>query len=141
MSSLFTQDEINDLRSEVITGELPDTVTIYRPPNPATADRKPSGAIDDTYPTKWQTVASAVKCRIDGSRSAGSEKVGAGAVQAVGSYDVSFAWNTVIDETCRFRVTASLYNPTLVGRDFDVKEASMVSWDEQRLVRATKTAL
>ena len=144
MSSLFTQEEIDDIRNEVIgaypdSGELPDTCTIYRPPNPATATRKPSGAIADTYPTDWQTVEAGVKCRVEESRLSGTERAGAGTVQATGFYLVVFDADTVIDATCQIKVTASLYSPLLVGMDLDVKDAPVTSYAVQRVIQATKS--
>jgi hypothetical protein len=130
--------EIRDFRRD--TGQtFPDTWTVYRPPDPATATRKPSGAIDDTYPTQWTVVETNARCRIAESRLSGVERAGAGKPQATASYDVHVLWNAVIDETCRARVTASPNNPQLVGVDFDVKEAPLTTNPAERIIQATRT--
>jgi len=115
-----------------------DTVTIYFPPDPATVTRRNSGAAVSAYPDNW-TPTAGVLCRIVESRLSGNERAGAGKPQSTSFLRVSFPHDTAIDETCRFRVTASKFNEHLVGIDFDVIEVPPGSFNVYRRVLASKT--
>jgi hypothetical protein len=136
MKDLIPPRQIRALR-KVANMALPDRCTIYTPPDPATATRTPGGAIKDTYPTYWQKVER-VACRVTPIQRIGMEGAGAGTVQAIARHAIAFGPSVVIDETCRVRITASKYNPQLIGTDFDVTEAPLSSYNVGRTIQAVK---
>jgi hypothetical protein len=135
---MITLAHIKKLR-RIVAPYFFDTVTIYFPPDPLTVARKPSGAALNTYPTYW-VPTTGVMCRIVESRLSGNEKIGAGKPQSTSFLRVSFPHDTLINETCRFRVTTSKFNPHLVGIDFDILEVPPGSFNVYRRVLATMTA-
>jgi hypothetical protein len=65
--------------------------------------------------------------------------MGAGKHQATSFLRVSFPHDTLIDETCRFRVTASKLNTHLIGLDYDIIEVPPSSFNVYRRALASKT--
>jgi hypothetical protein len=124
---------------DVRAAGLSDRASVMRPPDPATAQRKPSGAILDTYPDYWILVRANAPCKINLPTRRGIERFGAGKTQAISEPTADFEHDQVIDETCRFRVTAAPNNPLLVGEDFDVTNASLESSPIKRTVEISKT--
>jgi hypothetical protein len=75
------------------------------------------------------------------SRLSGTERLGAGKPQTTSFLRVSFPYDTEINETCRFRITAAKFNTHLVGLDFDVLEVPPGTFNVYRRVLATITTL
>lgn len=118
---------------------LTDTVTIYSPPALASAPRKPSGALDISYPDDW-TGTEAVACLIEiEPRLRDLEVLGAGKVQATEWFGITFKHDAVIGEKDRVRVTASQFNPQLVGKDIEIRSAPLDGSAVMRRVIGSRT--
>lgn len=134
---MITVAHIKALR-RIVAPYFYDIATIYAPPDPLTVTRRPSGAPLNTYPTYWIATIG-VMCRIVESRMLGFEKLTAGKPQSTSFLRVSFPHDIVIDETYRFRITASKFNPHLIGVDFDILEVPPGSFNIYRRILATRT--
>jgi Family of unknown function (DUF6093) len=129
--TFFTARDVQEMQAMARTTYLV-TITVYR----LKGDRTTSGGTKSKFPDDWNAVAQGVICHIALDNRRQREAQVGGQNQPVSYYELFSETGLDVDSSCKLKVTASQFNPTLLGLVMDVTAVPKDTWGIKQRIEA-----